>query len=169
MRVCSPHCGLDPETTSGGETYERELLTRLTAMGMVCDVILARHKRLPEAGPNLVPHRLPIGRGLCWPVAALVFPPAIKRVYDQKRFDLLRAHSLRYVGPAALAARRLYRLDVPVVSHHHHLDPSWLNSRIERRVVEGSERVITVSEFSKRQLVEELRVGGDHVEAVPTG
>ena len=169
MRVCSPHCGLEPDTTSGGETYERELLTHLARLGMVCDLILARHKRLPDGVPNLIAHRLPIARGLRWPVAALVFPPFIKRVFDQTRFDLLRAHSLRYVGPAVLWARRRYRLDVPVVCHHHHLDPSRLNSIIDKRVLDASDRVITVSEFSKRQLVSTLGVDGDRVEVVANG
>src|SRR5262249_23259293 len=127
MRVCSPHCGLDAETTSGGETYERELLVRLAGLGVGNDLILPRPKRGPEGGANLQVHRLAIGPGLRWPVAATVFPPAIQRVYRQTRFDLLRVHSLRYTGLAALVARRWYRLDVPIVSHHHHLDPSPLN------------------------------------------
>jgi glycosyltransferase involved in cell wall biosynthesis len=169
MRVCSPHCGLDAETTSGGETYERELLLGLAGLGVVTDLILARHKRVPAGVANLVVHRLPIGRGLRWPVAALVFPPAIARVYRQTRFDLLRVHSLRYVGPAALLARRLYRLDVPIVSHHHHLDPSPLNPLIERRVLQASERIVTVSEFSRRQLASALDIPVERIDAVPNG
>ena len=169
MRVCSPHCGLDAETTSGGETYERELLVRLAGLGVVNDLILARHKRAPAGVANLEVHRLAIARGLRWPVAAMLFPPAIARVYRQTRFDLLRVHSLRYVGPAALLARRLYRLDVPIVSHHHHLDPSPLNPLIEGRVLEASERIVTVSEFSKRQLESALGIPGDRVEVVPNG
>jgi glycosyltransferase involved in cell wall biosynthesis len=169
MRVCSPHCGLDAETISGGETYERELLVRLAGLGVVNDLILARHKRVPEEVANIEVHRLPIGRGLRWPVAAMVFPPAIARVYRQTRFDLLRVHSLRYTGPAALLARRLYRLDVPIVSHHHHLDRSPLNPFIERRVLEASERIVTVSEFSKRQLASALGIPNERIEAVPNG
>jgi phosphatidylinositol alpha-1,6-mannosyltransferase len=169
VRICSPHCGVDPESTSGGETYERELLRHLAARGAVVDLLLARHKRYPEGVPNWIVHRLPIGRGLRWPVAMLLLPPIIARLHRTTRFDLLRAHSLRFIGPAALIARRRYRLDVPIVSHHHHLDPSWLNPVIERRVIEGSERVITVSEFSRRQLVEALGVSGDRIEVVPNG
>jgi glycosyltransferase involved in cell wall biosynthesis len=169
MRICSPHCGLDPESTSGGETYERELLRHLAARGAVLDILLARHKRHPEGVPNWVIHRLPIGRGLRWPVAMLLLPPMIRRLHDKTRFDLLRVHSLRYIGPAALIARRRYRLDVPIVSHHHHLDPSPLNRLIERRVIEGSDRVITVSQFSRRQLVLELEIDPDRVEVVPNG
>jgi glycosyltransferase involved in cell wall biosynthesis len=99
-----------------------------------------------------------MGRGLRWPVAALVLPPAIRRVWRAHRFDLLRAHSLRYIGPAALIARRRYGIPVPIVAHHHHLDPDWLNRLIDRRVIGRVERVITVSEFSRRQAVETLGV-----------
>ena len=169
LRICSPHCGIDPESVSGGETYERELLRHLAARGATIDILLARHKRHPEGVPNWVIHRLPIGRGLRWPVAMALLPSSIRRLHAETRFDLLRAHSLRYIGPAALIARRRYRLDVPIVSHHHHLDPSWLNPVIERRVIEGSERVITVSEFSRRQLVEALGVDSDRIEVVPNG
>jgi glycosyltransferase involved in cell wall biosynthesis len=169
MRICSPHCGIDPESSSGGETYERELLRHLAGRGAVIDILLARHQRHPEGVPNWLIHRLPIGRGLRWPVAMALLPPIIRRVHVETGFELLRVHSLRYIGPAALIARRRYHLDVPIVSHHHHLDPGPLNAVIERRVIEGSERVITVSEFSRRQLVETLGVGADRIEVVPNG
>ncbi len=169
LRICTPHCGVAPETTSGGETYERELLVRLGRAGMRIEIILARGKPHPEGVPNWTVHRFPIGRGLRWYVAPLVVPAAIKRVHDEVGFDLLRVHSLRYIGPSALWARRHYALDVPVVSHHHHLDPSPLNRLIEKRVVEGSDHVITVSEFSRRQLAEALGVNVDHVSVVYNG
>ncbi len=158
MRICSPHCGIDPETTSGGETYERELLRHLAARGAVIDIALARHKRFPEGVPNWVIHRLPIGRGLRWPVAPVLLPPFIRRLYAETRFDLLRVHSLRYIGPAALIARRRYGLDVPIVAHHHHLDSNWLNPVIERKVMHGAERVVVGSEFAQRQASQELGV-----------
>lgn len=169
MRVCTPHCGINPETTSGGETYERELLRRLAALGIVFDILLARHQRHPEGVPNWVIHRLPIGRGLRWPVALVLLPPLIKRLYDAKPFDILRAHSLRFIGPAALWARRRYRLPVPVIAHHHHLDPNWLNPLIERRVMRGADRVIVGSEFSRQQAVKELGVDAGKISVVYYG
>lgn len=169
LRICSPHCGVNPETTSGGETYERELLVRLGRAGVRVELILARGKPHPEGVPNLTVHRFPIGRGLRWYVAPFVVPGAVKRVWDETRFDLLRVHSLRYIGPGALWARRRYGLDVPVVSHHHHLDPSPLNRLIEKRVVEASDRVVVGSEFGRRQLASELGVRTDHVSVVYYG
>jgi glycosyltransferase involved in cell wall biosynthesis len=158
MRVCTPHCGLDPEARLGGEVYEREVLRALADRGMALDILLARHKRVPDGVRSWTVHRLPIGRGLRWPVAALVLPRFIKRVYDARPFDVLRAHSLRYIGPAALRARRLYRLDVPIIAHHHHLDDGRLNSLIEGRVMKAVERVVVGSEFAKRQASEVLGV-----------
>lgn len=169
LTVCSPHCGLAPETTSGGETYERELLIALAGLGVRIELILARGKPAPEGVAGFRVHRLPIRRGLRWPVARFLLPPYIKRVWDAAPFDVLRAHSLRFIGPAALAARRRYGLDVPVIAHHHHLDPSPWNGLIEKRVIEGSDRVVTGSEFSRRQLAAELRVRTDHVTVVPYG
>ena len=169
MRICSPHCGIDPETTSGGETYERELLKRIDESGHAVDVMLARHKRHPEGVPNLTVHRMPLGRGLRWPVAAVLLPPLIKRLHDTVGFDLLRAHSLRYIGPAALIARRRYRLDVPIVAHHHHLDPSPLNAVIERRVMLRAERVVVGSEFAVDQAARELGVPAERFAIVYYG
>ena len=168
MRVCSPHCGLDTETRLGGEMYEIEVLREMAGQGIVFDILLARHKRHPDVA-NWAVHRLPIGRGLRWPVAALVLPPCIKRVWSATRFDLLRVHSLRYIGPAALAARSWYGVEVPIVAHHHHLDPSPLNPFIEARVMRAAERVIVGSEFARRQACTELGVPAEKFAVVPYG
>jgi glycosyltransferase involved in cell wall biosynthesis len=169
LRICSPHCGVSPETTSGGETYERELLTRLGHDGVRLEIILARGKPHPVGVPNWTVHRFAIGRGLRWWVAPLVVPSAIRRVHATTGFDLLRVHSLRFIGPAALWARRRWRLDVPVVAHHHHLDPDPLNRLIEKRVVEACDRVIVGSEFARRQLADTLGTRVDHVVVAPYG
>jgi phosphatidyl-myo-inositol dimannoside synthase len=169
MRICSPHCGVAPETTSGGETYERELLVGLGRAGERIELVLARGKPYPADAPNWTVHRFAIGRGLRWWVAPLVVPSAIARVYRSIGFDLLRVHSLRYIGPAALLARRRYAIDAPIVAHHHHLDPSPLNGLIERRVVDAVDRVVVGSQFARRQLSAELGARVEHVAVVPYG
>ena len=169
LSICSPHCGVSPETTSGGETYERELLTRLGRDGVRLELILARDKPHPAGVPNWTVHRFGIGRGLRWWVAPFVVPQAIERVHRDVGFDLLRVHSLRFIGPGALWARRRWKLDVPVVAHHHHLDPDPLNALVDKRVVEACDRVIVGSEFARRQLAEVLGARTDHVAVAPYG
>jgi len=169
MRICSPHCGIAPESGSGGEVYERDLLKGLAGLGEECHILLARGKPYEQEVQGWTVHPVWPPKGLRWYVTPFVWPRYIKRVWDEYGFDLLRAHSVRYVGPAALLARRRYRLPVPVVTHHHHLDPSPLNRLIEKRVIEASDCVITDSQFAKRQLAQELGVRTDRVEVVYCG
>jgi glycosyltransferase involved in cell wall biosynthesis len=169
MRLCSPHCGIAPESGSGGEVYERELLKDLAGLGAECHILLARGKPHERGVAGWTVHPVWPPKGLRWYVTPLVWPRYVKRVWDDPGFDVLRVHSVRYVGPAALLARRRYRLPVPVVTHHHHLDPSPLNPLIEKRVIEASDCVVTDSQFAKRQLSQELRVRTDHVKVVYCG
>src|SRR6266545_3123575 len=168
MRILSPHCGIAPESGSGGEVYERELLKDLASLGEACHVLLARGKS-HERVPGLTIHPVWPPKGLRWYVTPFVWPRYIKRVWDAQKFDVLRAHSVRFVGPAALWARRHYDLPVPVVTHHHHLDPSPLNPVLEKRVIEAPDCVVTDSQFAKRQLAEDLGVRTDHVQVVYCG
>jgi glycosyltransferase involved in cell wall biosynthesis len=169
MRVLSPHCGIAPESGSGGEVYERELLKDLAGLGVRCDILLARGKTHPPDVAGWTVHPVWPPKGLRWYVTPFVWPRYIKRCWDAAPFDLLRAHSVRFVGPAALWARRRHRLPVPVVTHHHHLDPSPLNPYLEKRVIEASDAIVTDSEFAKRQLAAELGVSTDHVHVVYCG
>jgi len=158
--VCSPHCGLSPESGSGGEVYERELLTRLP---VIHKILLAKGKLCPAALDPYVT-RFPIRRGLHWSVTPFVVPDALHGVYP---FNLLRAHSLKYMGPACLLARWRWRWPIPIVAHHHHLDGTgpW---PIERAVVRRVDRVIVGSKFARRQLADHgFRT--DHVRVVPYG
>ncbi len=169
MRICSPHVGLSPESNLGGEVYEREILKHLALQGAQLEIVLPRGKPYQKNVPHWRVHYTFFGKGYRWYVSNLVFPPYIKRVYERAGFDLLRVHSLRFVGPAALWARRLYRLPVPVVAHHHHLDANWLNSLIEKRVIEGADCLVTDSDFSKKQLVDELGIDPVKIAVVRAG
>jgi glycosyltransferase involved in cell wall biosynthesis len=169
MRVCSPHVSLAPESSSGGEVYEREVLKHLALLGVRVDLILPGRAPCWTNVPNWHVHRTRLPKGFRWYISNLVFPPYIKRIYDQLPFDLLRVHSLRFVGPAALWARQRYRLPVPVIAHHHHVDRNWLNPVIEKHVIGACDLVTTDSQFSRKQLAKELQVDTGHVAVVYAG
>jgi glycosyltransferase involved in cell wall biosynthesis len=105
-----------------------------------------------QAGPPHVQvdelrHRL----GLHWVRAPLVFTPYVLRLLHTRRVDLLRGHSVRHTGPALLLGRALMRSRIPVVLHHHHLDPRW--ARLEAAIAKQADAVVTVSQHSRRELV----------------
>ena len=169
MRVCSPHCGLFAGSGLGGEVYECGLLRGLADQGMDLEILLAGGQPYEEGIPRWNVRRVVPSRGVRWWVAPFVFPSYIKATYDRVGFDLIRAHSVRLIGPAALLARRLYRLPVPIVTHHHHLDPSPLNTVLERRVLQASDQIITDSQYSRQQLIDELHLDTSNVHVVYCG
>lgn len=168
MRICSPQLGVSPHTTLGGEVYDRELLVRLAALGAEVEVLLPAGLPCPDVTGWQV-RRLPLRRGYRWFVSNLFFVPYIGRAYHQRPFDILRVHSLRFTGLAALWARQLYRLPVPVVMHHHHLDRDRWTDHIERRVARAANRIITGSHFAQKQLTAELGVPPEKITVIPYG
>jgi len=129
--------------------YERELLERLPAHGVEVILGLPRDHAVPAPGwdVDVLRHRL----GLHWAAAPLVFGPYARRLLRARRVDLLRGHSVRHTGPALLLARTAARSKVPVVLHHHHLDPRW--ARLEAAIARQADAVVTVSAHSKHELV----------------
>ena len=168
MRICSPQLGISPEATLGGEVYDREILTRLAGLGAEVEAILPAGLPCPQVS-NLRVTRVPLRRGYRWFVSNPVFVPYIAQVYRRRPFDLLRVHSLRFTGPAALAARHLLGLPVPVVAHHHHVEWDRWTNHVDQRVARRCDLIITGSRFARRQLISELGVGPERVEVVHNG
>jgi len=169
MKIATPHCGFSPETNSGGETYEREIMKNLAKLGVQFEVILAKGKRYPEGFPQFHIHRLPIEKGLRWYIANWIWPHYLRKIEKSSGFDLLRIHSLRYTGPGVLWFNAHSARKYPVVCHHHHIDPDLLNPLIEKKVIEKSDLLITGSEFSKRQLIDTFQTEPEKIRVVPYG
>ena len=142
---------LRPDSNIGGEVYERMLLERLPAHGVDLVLGLPRDNCVRESPPGWQVDVLRHGRGLHWTRAPLVYTPYVMRLLRGHRVDLLRGHSVRYSGPSLLLGRALARSRVPVVIHHHHLYPRW--ARLEAAILRQADAVITVSEYSRAQLV----------------
>jgi glycosyltransferase involved in cell wall biosynthesis len=152
LTAAGPHYyTLRPDSTMGGEVYERMLLERLPAHGVDLVLGLPRDHRVEAPPPgwrvDALRHRL----GLHWVRAPLVFTPWALRLLREGAVDLLRGHSMRHTGPALLLARRLSRSPVPVVLHHHHLTPRW--ARLEARIASRADAVVAVSEHARGDLV----------------
>ena len=152
MIVCSPSCGAAPESSSGGERYEADLLGGLIDADDEPHILLARHQRVPAA---LLGHveRVAWGQGLRWWVMPWVMSRAIGACWDRHGFDLLRVHSPLFLGPAAVIARRRYGITAPLVVHCHHWEPRRGTAALERWVLRQADRIIVDSAFVQRQLV----------------
>jgi glycosyltransferase involved in cell wall biosynthesis len=135
----------------GGELYERELVSRLPAHGVRLVIGMPSGHGL-RALPGLRPVVLPRPANLHWSWAPLVFVPWSLALVLGRRVDVLRAPSVRYTGPSLLVVRALCgRRRAPVVIHHHHFEPRW--RKLEAAILRRADRVVTVSEHSRAQLL----------------
>jgi len=140
----------------------------MAALGAEIEVVLPAGLPYPHV-PGLRITRSPLRRGYRWFVSNPLFIPYIGRVHRERPCDVLRVHSLRFTGGAALIARRLYGLPAPVIAHHHHVDRDRWTDRIERRVAQQCDMIITGSEFSRQQICSALAVDPERVEVVHYG
>ena len=142
--IAMPHCGMAANSTSGGEVVEREVLSRIGTYGIDAHVLR------------------PVCRGLRWWNSPLLFAAPLRNCLMRHTPALIRAHSLRYTGLAALVARRV--TGVKVAAHFHHLEQDRL-AWLDRFVLRQADQIITDSAFSQRQVA----YLGVKAEIVPLG
>lgn len=153
MIVAMPHCGLAANSTSGGEVVEREVLARIGVYGIDAHVLR------------------PVCRGLRWWNSPALFEAPLRDCLINHAPALIRIHSPRSTGLAALAARWL--TGVPITAHVHHLDSDRL-AWLDRLVLRHADHVTTASEFSRQQIAalgvaaQVVRLGVDHQRFQPS-
>jgi glycosyltransferase involved in cell wall biosynthesis len=143
--------GLAADSDVGGERYERELVRRLPAHGVQVLLGMPRGHGLEQV-PGVRAVVLPRPDSLHWAWAPLVFVPWTAALLLGGRADALWAASVRYAGPSLLWARALCRSRAPVVILHHHFEPRW--RWLEAAILRRADLVMTVSEHSRRELVQ---------------
>lgn len=167
MILASPSCGIAPSSGSGGEVHERNLLVGLAGRGHQPHILLAPGQRYPAAlakHVEMIRPRLP----LRWWLAPCVLPSWIGQCWRAHRFDLLRAHSLRFLGPACVIAKRRYRITAPLVVTVHHWEPTRASERLERWVLGHADCVVVDSNFVVGQL-REVGITPERMRVVPCG
>jgi len=170
MRICSPHVGLSPDSNQGGEVYERELLKQLSYLGAEIEIIIPRGKKYEKGIPNWRVTQIPISRGYTWYGSPFLFFTPLLKIWRKKRFNILRVHSLRNVGTAAILFKAFNMIKVPLVSHHHHIEEGeGMVQAVDCFVLNRSDLVITDSRFSKNQLLNQMGIDVEKIHCVYGG
>lgn len=168
MRICSPELGLSPTSNSGGEVHDREVLAALARVGVEIEIFLPRGKPYTPT-PGCSVQR--VFAKHIWPsyLFNLILPPYLFRIYRKRPFDLLRVHSPYFVGPAAVLFRRLFPR-VPLVVTYHHVEPgNSVYDAIDRWLILEWDRIITVSEFTRQELLRRYHARPEKVIAIHNG
>ncbi len=151
--ICSPQLGLSPESNSGGEVYDREVITRLCQKNIKIHTLLPKGKRYPQHNNLIVKHALI--RPMTPPhiFNAFVLPYLLK-TYLTKRFDILRIHNPYFIGPAAVSFKRLFP-QVPLVASYLHLEEG-INYLIDKQIIKFFNHIITISQSTKTDIINRL-------------
>ncbi|MFC1626988.1 glycosyltransferase family 4 protein [Patescibacteria group bacterium] len=151
ISICSPQLGLSLESNSGGEVYDREVLTHLTQQNIKIHVLLPRGRTFPQA------KNLHIKQTLIRPMIPpyifnLFVLPYLLKTYFFHKFDLLRVHNPYFVGPAALIFKKLFP-KIPLVLSHLHLEDGF-NRLIDQATINQYDHIITISNSTKQEIID---------------
>jgi glycosyltransferase involved in cell wall biosynthesis len=153
LSICSPQLGLSLESNSGGEVYDREVLTRLAKKKVMVYSLLPKGRTHPQEEKLKVEfsRRHSYVPPYLFSAAALSY---LVKTYQQYRFDLLRIHNLYFLGPAAVAFKKMYPR-VPMIGSILHLEEG-LNYLLAKKTLKYYDHLITISQSTKNELVERL-------------
>ena len=153
MIICSPQLGLAPQSNSGGEVYDREILLRLAQKNLKVLILLPRGRSHPESVNPQVKHALI--RSMAPPhIFSLFAMPSLVKTYLTYRFDVLRIHNPYFLGPAVLAFKKLFP-QVPVLGSFLHLEDG-VNFFIAKATISAYDHIIAISRSTKQELVDRL-------------
>ena len=150
MQICSPQLGLSPQSNSGGEVYDREVISRLCQKGVKVHTLLPKGRSYPQI------NNLKINHAFIRPMTpphifnAFVFPYLLK-TYLFTNFDILRVHNPYFVGPAALLFKYMFP-KIPLVLSHLHLEGGF-NSTLDRLTIKKYDHIITISKSTKNEII----------------
>lgn len=157
MKICSPQLGISKDSSLGGEIYDYQTLKGFTLSGVKVFVYLPKNRPYDKNLKNFYVE-------YCF--ATHIFPPWIYsficlpyllRTYKKERFDVLRIHSPRFLGMAAIIFH-LIHLDVPILTSSVTVDSSPVFFPIEWLVFKISKGVVVQSKYMKNFLVKKYCV-----------
>ena len=165
--VCSPQLGISPNSNLGGEVYDREIIEGLCHLGIEVIVILPKNK-LYTPCKNLKVYYLPFKH--IWPpiLFNILIIPYLFSIYKKHKFNVLRVHSPYFVGLGGLIFK-FFNKKVPLIVIYHHLEDRFFYKLINKIFINYWDRIITVSNFTKRELTKNYNLGRDKVKVIYNG
>lgn len=153
LTICSPQLGLSPESNSGGEVYDREVIQRLCQQGVKVFSLLPKNRPYRKH-KNLTVAYAPIQSMFPPHIFSAFALPYLIKTYQKEKFDILRIHNPYFIGPAALVFKKLYP-QVAVIASFLHLENRWLIGKFDH--------IITISESTKKEIIDSLNYPSEKI------
>ena len=167
MRICSPQLGIAPNSTLGGEVYDREVLTQLAKMGNDIEILLPNQKPFDKSIKNFHVDFAPINIIFPAYLYSLIMLPYLFNKYRQTKFDLLRIH-VHFLAFGALIFK-LFHSNVPIVAHYHLDEDGFIFNLVNKIFLPRCNLVIADSVYLKKTLIKKFGLSKDVVKVVYCG
>lgn len=168
LKICCPVLGIDPESNSGGGVHDRELLKTLANVGAEVEILMPKNRPHNKNIKNWHIENTPITH---------IFPPYLFNIfvlpylfkkYKEKKFNCIRVFNPYFAGPAIIIFKKFHP-EVPVLTMYHHLEESRIMNYIDRILINKWDKIITVSQFTKNEIINKFKVPSEKIEVLYNG
>ena len=162
MKICSPQLGVSPNSSLGGEIYDHQTLKGFTKKGIKVFVYLPKGRLFDRSLKNFkveycfMTHIVPP-----W-IYSFICLPYIFRTYKKEKFDILRIHSPRFLGLAAIIFHFFYP-SVLIMSSQVTVDASFIFYPIEWLTFRISKKIIVQSEYMKNLIIKKYGINSNKI------
>ena len=162
LKICSPQLGISPNSSLGGEIYDYQTLKGFTEKGVKIFVYLPKNRPYDHTLKNFnieycfITHVIPP-----W-IYSFICLPYLFRTHKKEKFDILRIHSPRFLGLAAVIFH-VFHPKVPIMSSQVTVDASPIFYPIEWLTFRISKKIIVQSEYMKNLIVNKYQVSPDKI------
>lgn len=155
--ICSPQLGISPDTNSGGEVYDREVLKHLAKEGVVAEILLPKKRRYEKNITNWQVTHIPIKTIFPPYIFNFIVLPYLFKLFKKTKFNLVRVHNPYFVGLAAVFFKFITR--VPTVASYLHLENrNLIFTLIDKLIIQQFDHIITISKFTKNEIHQKYKV-----------
>lgn len=164
--ICAPQLGLSPDSTLGGEVYDREVLERIANLGARIHVYLPKNRKYKK-NKNFVVEYAPIKHIVPPYIFSIFVLPYLIRKCEEVRFAILRVHS-HFIAPAAIIFK-LIKPEVKVISHYHLDHEGAFVTFLNKILFKYSDLIIADSHFLKNRLINKFPGAREKIKVIHTG
>lgn len=155
--ICSPQLGISNQTSSGGEVYDREILTQLAALGANIEILLPKGRNHPKI-KNFNIDFAPIKTMFPPYVFNLFVLAYLFKIYKGTKFQILRVHSPYFVGVGAVLFK-FFHPEIKLVGSYLHLENNNLIfDLINRLIIKKFDLIVTISTATKAEIIQKYGV-----------
>lgn len=167
MKICSPQLGIAPNSTLGGEVYDREILAEFSRLGNAIEIILPKNRPYDRSLKNFHIKFAPIKIIFPAYLYSLIIIPYLFKTYSESKFDILRIH-VHFLAIGALVFK-FFNPKVPIVAHYHLDEDGPIFNIVNQIFLKKCDLVIADSNYLRERLITKFNLSTDKVKVVHCG